>query len=72
MNPFMFSGLLAVVQTNVTWYLIPLAFSISLVYTASRYEDQKLIMARTARLFLTILVFMGGISLILLALSLWL
>lgn len=72
MNPFMITGLLAVVQTNVTWYLIPLAFSISLVYTASRYEDQKLIMARTARLFLTILVFMGGISLILLALSLWL
>ncbi len=72
MNVFLFSGILAVVQTNVTWYLIPLSLSISLVYTASRYEDTKLILIRTARLFMTILLFMGAISLLLLGLSLWL
>jgi hypothetical protein len=72
MNALLLSGILAAAPNNITWYLIPLAFSISLVYTASRYEETKLIITRTTRLFLTILVFMAGISLVLLALSMWL
>ena len=72
MNALLFLSLTVVPSVNVTWYLVPLAFSISLVYTASRYERTKLIVTRTARLFLTILVFMAGVSLVLLALSMWL
>lgn len=54
---------------NVTWYLLPLAAAISLVYTASRYEDSARIVARAVRLFGSILVFMGIILGVLVALS---
>lgn len=46
-------------QTNVTWYLLPLAVVISLCYSASRYERPEQILRRSARLFVTIMVFMG-------------
>ena len=45
--------------TNITWHLIPLAVIISLVYSASRYELPVRIVRRSARLFLTIIVFMA-------------
>lgn len=50
--------LLAQVQ-NITWYLLPLAVVISLCYSASRYELPEQILRRAARLFVTIVVFMG-------------
>lgn len=40
---------------NLTWYLIPLAGVVSLVYSASRYELPDRILYRALRLFLTIL-----------------
>jgi len=60
--------LLLAAQTNVTWYLLPLAAVISLVYSASRYELPERILRRAVRLFLTIVIFMT----IVFALMLWL
>ncbi len=56
-------------SVNVTWYLLPLVAVISLVYSASRYEMTERILHRAARLFVTILFFMGVVFAILLALS---
>jgi hypothetical protein len=54
---------------NVTWYLIPLAAAVSLVWNASRYESTELILARSGRMFLQIIVFMAIILGVLVALS---
>ena len=54
---------------NITWYLLPLAAAISLVYSASRYESPRRIVSRSVRLFGQILVFMGIILGVLVALS---
>ena len=43
---------------NILWYLLPLAVCISLVYSASRYEEQESIVRRAVRLFLQITIFM--------------
>ncbi len=56
-------------QMNATWYLLPLAIVISLVYSASRYELTERILRRALRLFLTIVLFMGAVFVVLLALS---
>lgn len=56
-------------QVNVTWFLLPLAAVISLVYSASRYELPERILRRAARLFVTILLFMGAVFIVLLLLS---
>jgi hypothetical protein len=50
---------------NATWYLLPLAMAISLVYSASRYELPERILGRAIRLFLQIVGFMGAAFLIL-------
>lgn len=60
----MFDSLL-LAQANVTWYMVPLALAISLVYSASRYELPEYILSRALRLFLQILGFMGGAFVIL-------
>ena len=52
------SNLLFLAQANVTWYMVPLAMAISLVYSASRYELPEYILWRAFRLFLQILGFM--------------
>lgn len=52
----MWQLLLAVGPTHETWYLIPLAAVISLVYSASRYDMPERILRRAARLFITIIV----------------
>jgi hypothetical protein len=52
------SFLLLAAAQNTTWYVLPLAGAISLVYSASRYE-----------LFLTITGFMAGVFVILWLLS---
>jgi hypothetical protein len=43
---------------NILWYLLPLAVCISLVYSASRYEEQESILRRAVRLFFQITIFM--------------
>jgi hypothetical protein len=55
--------------TYITWYLLPLAAVISLVYNTTRYEYPPRILRRAARTFVTILVCMGLILLLLMALS---
>jgi hypothetical protein len=60
--------LLAVAQ-NTTWYVLPLAGAISLVYSASRYELTERILKRAIRLFLTITGFMSVVFVILWLLS---
>jgi hypothetical protein len=56
-------------HTNITWYLLPLAAAISLVYNASRYEDSARILRQAGKTFLTILFFMAVILGVLYVLS---
>lgn len=56
-------------QLGLTWYLLPLAGVISLVYSATRYESPARIVQRGARLFLQVLFFMALILAVLMALS---
>ena len=58
-----------VLNINTTWFLLPLAASISLVYSASRFELKERIIQRAIRLFLTILVFMTLVYAVLYLLS---
>ena len=60
--------MLAVAQ-NTTWYVLPLAGAISLVYSASRYELTERIFRRAFRLFLTITGFMLAVFVVLWLLS---
>jgi len=46
---------------SVTWYLLPLAAVISLVYSATRYESPSRIIRRAGTLFVQILVGMAVI-----------
>ncbi|MGE3314170.1 MAG: hypothetical protein AB7O26_03565 [Planctomycetaceae bacterium] len=62
------SFLLADAQ-NITWYILPLAVVISLCYSASRYELPEQILRRAARLFVTIILFMGIVLIVLSLLS---
>jgi hypothetical protein len=61
--------MVALTQIGLTWYLLPLAAAISLVYSATRYESTSRIINRSVRLFLQVLFFMGVILGVLLALS---
>lgn len=63
------SLLLLAVAQNTTWYVLPLAGAISLVYSASRYELTQRILKRAARLFITITGFMLTVFVILWLLS---
>ena len=54
---------------NITWYLLPLAAAISLVWNASRYEATEMILRRSGRMFVQILIFMTIILAALIALS---
>ena len=63
-------NLLLVTDVNKTWFLIPLAVTISLVYNASRYELPSKIVFRAVRLFITIVVSMALVLGALLLLSL--
>lgn len=64
----MFPSLFAATQ-SISWHLLPLALTISLVYSASRFEMTDVILRRALKLFTTIMVFMGGVFLLLWALS---
>jgi len=61
-------GLLAV-GTHASWYLVPLALTVSLVYSATRFESPPQILRRSARLFITILVSMAALFAVLFLLS---
>jgi len=61
--------LLAAAGGNVTWYLLPLAVVVSLVYYASRLEMPEMILRRAARMFVNILLLMGAVLAVLLVLS---
>lgn len=52
---------LVLASLNVTWYLLPLAMVVSLVYSASRFELPDRILRRSLTLFLQIIGCMGGI-----------
>lgn len=62
-------NLLATTDVNKTWFLIPLAISISLVYNASRYELPAKILRRAAKLFAMIIGSMAIVLGVLLLLS---
>ncbi len=47
--------------TNVTWYLLPLAMVVSLVYSASRFERTEKILRRGILLFLQIIGLMFAV-----------
>jgi hypothetical protein len=55
---------------NKTWYLIPLAVAISLVYSASRYERVGPIFRRAGWYLRTILGFLAAVLVLLALLSL--
>ena len=57
------------VTSNSLWYVFPLIGSISLVYSASRYELPERIIRRSLNLVLTISGFMLIVLVILWALS---
>jgi hypothetical protein len=54
---------------SISWHLLPMSVVISLVYSASRFEMPEVILRRALKLFTTIMVFMGGVFLLLWALS---
>ncbi len=54
---------------NISWYLLPLAMVVSLVYSASRFELPDRILQRAIWLFLQIVVFMGMVFAVLWFLS---
>ena len=61
---------LVLAQTNnLTWYLVPLAMVVSLVYSASRFELPDRILRRTVWLFLQIIGFMAVVFAVLWVLS---
>ena len=70
-NPFTRdeSRIMLLAAQNVLWYLLPLAVVISLVYSASRFEQPERISQRAVRLFLQIVLFMGTVFAILFVLS---
>lgn len=54
---------------SISWHLVPMALVISLVYSATRFEMAEVIVRRALRLFTTIMIFMGGVFLLLWLLS---
>ena len=56
MNP---ANFLFAPTANVTWYLLPLAMIVSLVYSASRFELPRRILRRAVWLFIQIVGFMS-------------
>jgi hypothetical protein len=55
--------------TYASWYLLPLALTVSLVYSATRFEHPPQILRRSTRLFFTILVSMAALFAVLFLLS---
>jgi hypothetical protein len=64
-----FLNLMLAQSSNVTWYLLPLAMIVSLVYSASRFELPDRILRRATWLFLQIVGFMAVVFAVLWVLS---
>ena len=64
-------GAVAAMGRNVYWYLLPLIVVVSLVYSATRYEEWPIILRRAVRLAVFIAGFMGVILAFLWACDLW-
>ena len=64
-----FLNLMLAQSSNVTWYLLPLAMVVSLVYSASRFELPDRILRRATWLFLQIVGFMAVVFAVLWVLS---
>jgi hypothetical protein len=64
-----FANLLLAQATNLTWYLLPLAMVVSLVYSASRFELPDRILRRAIWLFIQIIGFMAVVFAVLWILS---
>lgn len=64
-----FSNFVLAQTSNVTWYLLPLAMIVSLVYRASRFELPDRILRRATWLFLQIVGFMAVVFAVLWVLS---
>ena len=58
-----------VAMINIYWFVPPLAIAISLVYAASRHETWGRILPHAARLCLTILGIMLGVTILLLLIN---
>jgi len=56
-------------QSPVLYYMFPITAAVSLVYSASRYEEPQAIIRKSIRLFLQITVFLVGILLLLYVLT---
>jgi hypothetical protein len=54
---------------HASWYLLPLALTVSLVYSATRFEYRPQILRRSVRLFFTIVVSMAALFAVLFLLS---
>lgn len=67
--PFVPLVLAQVGSSNVTWYLIPLAMIVSLVYSTSRFELPDRILRRAIWLFIQIIGFMAVVFAVLWVLS---
>ncbi len=63
------SFLLLAQSAHASWYLLPLALTVSLVYSATRFEYPPQILRRATRLFITILLAMAGLFAVLFLLS---
>jgi len=59
------SDLLLFSSVNSFWLLLPLVIAMSLVYNASRYESPSVILRRSARYCVNILIFMAVVLLFL-------
>jgi hypothetical protein len=62
-------SLILAVHTHSAWFLLPLAATVSLVYSATRFEYPPQILRRSVRLFITILVAMAAVFGVLFLLS---
>ena len=65
----MFAMLLPLAAINQMWFALPLVVAISLVYSATRHEDMKIILASALRLGVMIVLFMVAIMVALAFLS---
>ncbi len=54
---------------HASWYILPLALTVSLVYSATRFEYRPQILRRSVRLFCTIIVSMAALFAVLFLLS---
>ena len=61
----MLGAWLIVANVNLMWYAVPLIVAISLVYSATRHEAMNVILVHSARLALTIALFMAVIMAVL-------